>query len=119
MANNNAACHISLHWDGDNLNYDKGCFYISTPDGIKGMEPVASTWQKSDALGKNIIEGLTLKGCKIYKNGSMAIDLTQTSYSTVPSVDLELGNAASVHDDGTLSVLADGITVGVKSYFGQ
>lgn len=119
MANNNAACHIAIHWDGDNLSYDKGCFFMSTPDGIKGMEPVASTWTKSEALGQSVISGLSSKGCKIYKNGAMAIDLTQTSYSTVPSIDIELGNAASVHDDASLSVLADGMVAGVNSYFNQ
>lgn len=36
ICNNVADCHISLHWDGDGLSYDKGCFYISVPDGIKG-----------------------------------------------------------------------------------
>lgn len=117
ICNNVANCHIALHWDGDNLSYDKGCFYISTPDGIKGMEPVASHWTMHEALGQSLIAGLSASGCKIYKNGSMSIDLTQTSYSTVPSVDLELGNAASVHDDGTLSLLADGIVSGLKNYF--
>ena len=29
ISNNIADCHISLHWDGDGLNYDKGCFYCS------------------------------------------------------------------------------------------
>lgn len=33
---------------------------------------------------------------KIHGSGSMAIDLTQTSYSTIPSVDMELGNAAQI-----------------------
>ncbi len=32
VANNVADCLVSLHWDGDALGYDKGCFYISTPD---------------------------------------------------------------------------------------
>lgn len=117
IANNVANCIISLHWDGDNLNYDKGCFYISTPDGIKGMEPVASNWTKHEALGSQLVKGLSEKGCKIYKNGAMSIDLTQTSYSTVASVDIELGNAASAHDDATLSTLADGLLTGINYYF--
>lgn len=117
MANNKADCHIALHWDGDNLDYDKGCFYISTPDGIKGMDPVSYTWQKSEALGQALINGLKNNGCKINGKGSMAIDLTQTSYSTVPSVDVELGNAASIHDDVTLQVLANGLADGVAAYF--
>lgn len=117
MANNVASCHIALHWDGDGLDYDKGCFYVSTPDGIKGMEPVSYTWQKSEALGQSLIAGLKGSGCKIYKNGSMAIDLTQTSYSTIPSVDIELGNAASQHGDDALMVLAKGLADGIDTYF--
>ena len=31
ICNNVADCHISLHWDGDGLNYDKGSLlYFST-----------------------------------------------------------------------------------------
>ena len=117
IANNTCACLISIHWDGDGLGYDKGCFYISTPDGLKGMEPVASHWQQHEALGQALIAGLQEKGCKIYQNGKMAIDLTQTSYSTIPSVDVELGNQSSAHDDASLSVLADGLAGGVKKMF--
>ena len=47
----------------------------------------------------------------------MALDLTQTSYSTVPSVDVELGNACSDHSDATLENLADGLVQGVEGYF--
>lgn len=119
ICNNVADCHISLHWDGDGLNYDKGCFYISVPDGIKGMEPVASHWKQHNALGASLVDGLRGQGCKIKGNGSMAIDLTQTSYSTIPSVDIELGNGTSDHSDGTLAKQADGLVQGVKSYFGR
>ena len=119
LANNTAACHIAIHFDGDNLNYDKGCFYISTPDGIKNMEPVASNWTKHEALGAALISGLTTEGCKIYKNGSMSIDLTQTSYSTVPSVDIELGNAASSHDEAALDKLASGLANGINTFFNR
>ena len=31
ICNNVADCHIALHWDGDGLKYDKGCFYIEVP----------------------------------------------------------------------------------------
>ena len=119
ICNNVADCHISLHWDGDGLNYDKGCFYISVPDGIKGMEPVASHWKQHNALGSCLVDVLRGQGCKIKGNGSMAIDLTQTSYSTIPSVDIELGNGTSDHSDSTLSRQADGLVQGVRSYFGQ
>lgn len=117
ICNNVADCHIALHWDGDGLSYDKGCFYISVPDGIKDMEPVASHWREDDALGECLIEGLSACGAKINGGGSMSIDLTQTSYSTVPSVDIELGNACSDHSERALENLADGLVMGVESFF--
>lgn len=119
IANNAADCHIALHWDGDGLNYDKGCFYISVPDGLKSMEPVASHWSEHNALGSALVEGLRAQGAKIHGGGSMSIDLTQTSYSTIPSVDMELGNACSDHSDSVLDLLGNGLVQGVNSYFGQ
>ena len=119
ICNNAADCHIALHWDGDGLNYDKGCFYISVPDGLKSMEPVASHWSEHNALGSALVEGLRAQGAKIHGGGSMSIDLTQTSYSTIPSVDMELGNACSDHSDSVLDLLGNGLVQGVNSYFGQ
>lgn len=119
IANNTADCLISVHWDGDNLNYDKGCFYISTPNGIKDMEPVASHWEEHEKLGASLIEGLKTVGCNIYGDGKMNIDLTQTSYSTIPSVDIELGNAISSHGDETLKKQANGLLFGIDLFFEQ
>lgn len=119
ICNNAADCHIALHWDGDGRDYDKGCFYISVPEGLKSMEPVASHWSEHNALGSALVEGLRAQGAKINGGGSMSIDLTQTSYSTVPSVDMELGNACSDHSDSALELLGDGLVQGVNSYFGQ
>ena len=119
ICNNCADCHIAIHFDGDGLAYDKGCFYMSTPDGLKGIEPVASTWQKSEQLGASLIQGLSEKECKIKKTPSMVIDLTQTSYSKVPSIDIELGNQCSDHSDAALKKLAEGLTAGVNIYFAE
>ena len=47
----------------------------------------------------------------------MAMDLTQTSFSTVPSIDIELGDKASDHSQATLENLADGLVAGVNAYF--
>ena len=118
ICNNVADCHISLHWDGDGLSYDKGCFYIAVPDAIKDMSPVADHWKQHDSLGASLVDGLRGQGAKIHGSGSMAIDLTQTSYSTVPSVDMELGNASSDHSDAALEILADGLVNGVSTFFG-
>lgn len=120
ICNNVADCHIALHWDsGDGKNYDKGCFYISVPEALKTMEPVASHWQQHDILGTDLVEGLREQGATIYGKGHMGIDLTQTSYSTIPSVDMELGNAYSDHSDVILEQLATGLLAGINTYFEQ
>lgn len=118
IANNVADCHISLHWDGDGLSTIKGCFYMSVPDGLKSMEPVASHWQEHERLGDALIAGLKAQGLKIWGSNPLDMDLTQTSFSTIPSVDVELGNQCSRHDDAILTQEADGLVAGVNSFFG-
>lgn len=118
IANNNADCHIAIHFDSTTSN--KGAFFMSVPDGsYKSMEPVASHWQEHEKLGSSLIQGLESSGVKIFSGGSMDTDLTQTSYSTIPSVDIELGDKASGHDDASLDQLADGLLQGINIYFGQ
>lgn len=116
ICNNVTDCHIALHWDGDGLRNDKGCFYIGVPDKLKKMKPVADHWEEHETLGKALIKGLKNEKVKINGNGRMAVDLTQTSYSTIPSVDVELGNQASNHSDAALEKLADGLTQGIDNY---
>lgn len=117
LANNHADCHIALHWDSTTSN--KGCFYMSVPNvaSYRAMEPVASSWESHHKLGNCLIEGLREKGNKIFSSGDMAMDLTQTSYSTIPSVDIELGDKASSHSNETLKQLADGLMVGINKFF--
>lgn len=119
IANNCADCHIALHWDSTENN--KGAFYMSVPNvsSYRNMEPVKSNWEKHNALGECLVAGLRSAGVKIFSNGSMEMDLTQTSFSTVPSIDIELGDKASDHSDGTLDTLAAGLLAGVNQYFGQ
>lgn len=119
IANNASDCHIALHWDSTTSN--KGAFYMSVPnvESYRNMEPVKSHWQQHNALGESLVGGLKEAGVKIFSGGSMAMDLTQTSYSTVPSVDIELGDKASDHSQATLQVLAQGLVKGINSYFGQ
>ena len=119
IANNRADCHIALHWDSTTSN--KGAFYMSVPNvaSYRAMEPVASHWQEHHRLGEALVSGLRRAGVKIFSGGSMEMDLTQTSYSTVPSVDIELGDKASDHSQATLSVLADGLLAGVNAFFSE
>ncbi len=117
IANQNADCHIALHWDSTTTN--KGAFYMSVPNiaSYRAMEPVASNWEKHHKLGNSLIEGLKAHDIKIFSSGTMAMDLTQTSYSTIPSVDMELGDKASDHSDAALQKLADGLVDGVNRFF--
>lgn len=117
ICNNVADCHIALHWDSDGLSYDKGCFAISVPDGVKKMEPVASHWKDHEALAEVLVKGLKKQKVKICGNGLTQLDLTQMSYSTIPSVDMELGNQSSDHSDKTLENLADGLVKGINRFF--
>lgn len=119
IANNAADCHISLHWDS--TSSDKGAFYMSVPsnESYRNMEPVKSHWQQHNALGESLVAGLRGAGVKIFSSGSMEMDLTQTSFSTVPSIDIELGDKASGHSDADLAVLASGLTAGVNQFFGE
>ena len=119
ICNNAAACHISLHWDSDGVNYDKGAFYISVPEGIKYLENVAAHWKESERLGTLLVDGLRDRDVKIFKNGSYAMDLTQTAFSWIPSVDVELGNQCSDHSDEWLENQMEGLLSGIKAYFEQ
>ncbi len=118
ICNNNANCHIALHWDGDGLDYDKGCFYMAVPDALQGMYPVSGVWEEDNRLGESLILGLTNRGCPIMSSGSMKMDLTQTSFSSIPSVDIELGNAASDHSDDALYARGYGLLEGINIFFG-
>lgn len=117
LANENADIHIALHWDS--TTSDKGCFFMSVPSNqtYRAMEPVASHWDSHNALGTSLIAGLKEKGNKIFSSGAMEMDLTQTSYSTIPSVDIELGDKASDHSSETLNRLGDGLLAGINAYF--
>lgn len=119
LANNLADCHLALHWDS--TTSDKGCFYMSVPrnDSYRSMEPVKSNWESHHRLGDSLIEGLRAGGSKIFSSGAMEMDLTQTSYSTIPSVDIELGDKASAHTTEALEKLADGLMLGIEIYFSK
>lgn len=119
IANNTSSCHIALHWDS--TTSDKGAFYMGVPDvaSYRAMEPVASSWQKHEALGESLVKGLRGVNVKIFGDGRLPMDLTQTSYSTIASIDIELGDKVSSHSDDTISNLAKGLADGVDHYFGQ
>lgn len=118
LANQVADCHLSLHYDSTET--DKGFFFISVPnvESYLGMEPVASHYQQHMALGNALLSGAISQGIMLYGDGTLPIDLTQTSYSTIPSVDVEVGDRASDYSPQTQGRIADAIVTGVKQYFG-
>ena len=117
MANQCADCHLAIHYDSSAS--DKGFFFMSVPavDSYRNMEPVASHWQQHMALGEAVLSGVIDCGNHIYGSGSMEIDLTQTSYSTIPSIDVECGDTASDWSSGAQEKIAEGIAEGVSRYF--
>ena len=119
FANNHADCHISLHYDSTTNN--KGAYCIGVPDiaSYKAMQPVASNWRGCNRLGECLIAGMRSSGVKIYGSGNGPADLTQTSYSTIPSIDVEVGDRGSSHAAAVQSTIAKGIVNGVKKFFGK
>ena len=118
IANNMANAHVAVHFDS--TGSDKGAYYMAVADNAsyKAMEPVSSNWKKINALGDNIIAGLKARKVKIFGSGSMGMDLTQTSYSTIPSVVVELGDKTTDYNAVGES-MANGIADGIETYFAQ
>ena len=116
IANNIAKAHVAVHFDSTNSN--KGAYYMAVVDNktYKSMEPVASNWKNINALGDNIISGIKARKIEFIGSVSMGMDLTQTSYSTIPSVVVELGDKITDYKAATES-MANGIADGIETYF--
>ena len=117
IANNNADIHIAIHYDLDKKNEDKGVFYCSVPEGIKYLPNVKKTWKESERLGRCLVQGLAAQNLKVYEDGKMDVDLTQTSYSTIPAVDIELGNQCTDTGTENLKKEAKGLLEGIELFF--
>ena len=119
IANNNSDAHIAIHYDSTTSN--KGAFYMKVTDDrdYKKMDPVSRMWQQHDRLGESLLNGLQEKGRKIWTPRGKDSDLTQTSYSTIPSVDIELGDKKTDHDDATNDKMAEGLAAGVDKFFNK
>ncbi len=117
MANNNANCHIAIHFDSTTSN--KGAFYMSVPNvsSYRNMKPVKNNWKRHHQLGNKVISGMRSAGVKIWGDGTLAMDLTQTSYSTIPSIDIEVGDKGTSTSSSNLNKLANGLLKGIKKYF--
>ena len=118
MSNNCADLMVSLHFTvGSGFTYDKGCFFISVPDGLKDKYPVKNNWKSIHILGNCLIEGLSEEGCEIFnEKGCRDVDLMQTAYSSIPNVCVELGNRYTDTSDEHFEKLASGVFRGIKKF---
>ncbi len=119
IANNNADIHISIHFDQDSTKKDKGVFWCSIPKELKKLKNVKDHSAKSQMLGECLIKGARGENLRIFKDGALTVDLTQTSYSTIPTVDIELGNQNTIPDLERLNRRAIAIVKGIELYYGS
>ncbi len=117
ISNNNADIHVSIHFDGDTKTSDKGCFYCGIPFELISLDNVNKHYSESERLGSCLINQLKKSGAPIFSNGRQEIDLMQTSYSTIPTVDLELGNQCTIPNTCLLEARAQAIFKGIEEYF--
>lgn len=119
LANVHSDIHLSIHFDSTAT--DKGAF-ILVPlevDEYLNMEPVKTYYREDNRLANAMINEWKDDEIKLFGKGKMGMDLTQISYSTIPSVDLELGDKATEITPEYLDKLATGILHGVDNYFGE
>lgn len=118
IANANADAHIAIHFDS--TDNDKGIFYIApyNDERYLGMEPLKSNVQNIRKLGNSIIEAFREMGEKIWKDkGTLQGDLTQLSFSTNASVDIELGDKKTELTFEKAEIFAEGLKKGVDKFF--
>ena len=65
------------------------------------------------------MRGLEKQGFSLYNGGRLDVDLTQTSYSTIPTVDIELGNEWSDTHDDSLEKRAVALLEGIELFFAK
>ncbi len=116
ISNNCANIHVTIHYDLDRQNEDKGCFYCSIPEEIKYLPTVKKHWKESERLGDCLVQALEAKELKIYGDGKLDTDLTQTSYSTIPTVDIELGNQHTDTKTAALRKRAEALAEGIENF---
>ena len=120
IANENSDAHIAIHFDS--TNSDKGIFYITpyNDERYLNMEPLKSNAKNIKKLGDSVIEGFRDMGEKIWKDkGTLQGDLTQLSFSTNASIDIELGDRKTNLTVEKADTFAEGIKRGIDIYFNK
>lgn len=118
IANENSDAHVSIHFDS--TTNDKGIFYIVpyNNENYLNMEPLKSNVKNIKALGSAVIDAFRDMGEKIWKDkGTLQGDLTQLSFSTNASIDIELGDRKTELTKEKAEIFAEGIKRGIDLYF--
>lgn len=118
IANENSDAHISIHFDS--TSSDKGIFYIVpyNNQNYLNMEPLKSNAKNIKALGNSVIKAFKEMGEKVWKDsGTLQGDLTQLSFSTNASIDIELGDRKTELTKEKAETFAEGIKRGIDLYF--
>ena len=117
IANVNADIHIAIHFDS--TDYNKGIFYIApySDKNYLNMEPLKSNIDNIKLLGDSVISAYKSIGEKIWNKGILGGDLTQLSYSTNPSIDIELGDRKTNLTEEKINKLAEGLKNGIELFF--
>ena len=117
IANNTADIHIALHFDSDGLSYDKGVFYCGMPSQLQYLPHIADNYMESERLGISIVNAFEKDGNILFKKGRLELDLTTTSYATIPTAVVELGNQHTILTVQRLESIAHSLCTGVQSFF--
>lgn len=118
ICNQNADIHVSIHYDaGGQSKSDKGAFVCFPPEELKNLPNVRKTYDESIRLGNSLLEGLREESVPIYLDGHFLMDLTQNSYSTIPSITVELGDIYTETTPQNINIRAEGLLKGINRYF--
>ena len=116
LANNYADCHVSIHFDSTETGAGIFCITASRKEAYLKMDPVKDIYKKSDEFADMLITTFKKYNEKIRGKGIEYQDLTQISYSTIPTVDLELGDKKSDISDARLHTLSEELYDGIDEY---
>lgn len=129
LANKHASVHISLHFDA--TKSDSGVFCVASKPEFYIAKNLS---QKNNELCEVLLDAFKNQKIQIkskenfikdykdfatYDDGKMFLDLTQSAYSSIPNVTMELGDLASHISEQRLEALANALLAGIEEYFNK
>ncbi len=118
ISNNNADIHISIHYDYQDNSTANSVFFCGIPEELKSLQNVEAHFADSQRLGECLVKALEEKGMTLSNNGEIKTDLAQTSFSTIPTCVIELGNQNTKIGYDSLNDRVNGLLNGINTYFG-